>query len=121
MSTDGVRITASSPVLTVGDLERAVAYYREALGFELHWTWGDPSTRAGVGRDGFELQLAQEHGPPGPSTVYFTVTGVDAYYRECRERGARITAELDDRPFSMRDFRVEDVSGNRLGFGEPLS
>jgi uncharacterized glyoxalase superfamily protein PhnB len=111
------------PVLAVRDLREALTYYREALGFHVAWTWGTPPTRAGVTRDGIELQLVSDgvFGPPGPSYVYFHLTGVDQYYQECRKRGAEVASDLADRPFGMRDFRVVDPSGNRLGFGEPLA
>jgi hypothetical protein len=46
------------------------------------------------------------------------MTGVEEYYRACIERGALIQYGLVERPWGMRDFRVLDPSGNRLGFGE---
>ncbi len=108
-------------VLAAGDTPRALDSHRDVLGFEVTWSWGDPILRAGVARDGFELQLAgAQTGSPGPSFVYSHVTDVDGYDRMCRERGANIETELADRPFLLRDFRVLDPSGNRLGFGEPI-
>ena len=111
------------PVFSVRDLAEALAYYRDALGFRVAWTWGDPPSRAGVARDGVEIQLVADgvFGPPGASYVYCHMAGVDGYHRECRERGAEICEGLGDRPFGMRDFRVVDPSGNRLGFGEPAA
>ena len=82
-------VKAMSPVLRVNDLQVAADYYRDVLGFEVTWTWGDPSSRAGVARDGFEVQLAAEYGPAGPPVVYFQVAGVDAYYQRCLERGGQ--------------------------------
>ncbi len=66
-------LSAMSPVLAVNDLQVALDHYRDVLGFEVTWTWGDPASRAGVARDGFELQLAAQYGPPGTSVVYFQV------------------------------------------------
>ncbi|MEE9207347.1 MAG: glyoxalase superfamily protein [Gemmatimonadota bacterium] len=112
-------LSAMSPVLAVNDLQVALDHYRDVLGFEVTWTWGDPASRAGVARDGFELQLAAQYGPPGTSVVYFQVNRVDDYYQRCLHRGASIEHELADRPWLMRDFRVLDPSGNKLGFGQP--
>ena len=111
-----------SPVLAVRDLEADIAYYIERLGFAVSWRWGDPPVRAGVTRDGLELQLVSDgrFSPDGSSRVYFDLRGVEAYHATCVERGADIVMTLDDRPFGVRDFRVADGSGNILGFSEPL-
>jgi uncharacterized glyoxalase superfamily protein PhnB len=108
------------PVLAVDDLAKDLSYYVEQLGFTVSWKWEEPAVRAGVARDGLELQLVsdQRFAPACPSRVYFSVLGVDAYYAECLAGGATIELPLDDRPFGMRDFRVVDRSGNVLGFGE---
>lgn len=57
----------------------------------------------------------------GPSVACCIMTGVDAYYEACRARGATIAMDLADRAFGVRDVRVVDPSGNRIGFGEALS
>lgn len=113
------RVTRLFPVFTVLDLDEAVAYYRDKLGFVVSWTWGEPVSRAGVTLDDVEIQLegAGLGAPPGPSVVYCHMTDVDAYYEACRSRGATIAMEIGDRPWGMRDFRVIDPSGNRIGFG----
>ena len=54
--------------------------------------------------------------PPGPSVVYCHMSGVQEYYEACRRHGADVAVELGDRPFGLRDFRVLDPSGNRIGF-----
>jgi len=111
-------VTKVFPVFTVRDLEEALEFYRDKLGFAIAWTWGDPMLRAGVALDDVEIQL--EGGglgaPPGPSVVYCHMTGVESYYELCRGRGTAVAVELADRPWGMRDFRVEDPSGNRIGF-----
>jgi len=112
-----------SPVFLVRDLEEALAYYRDVLGFSLAWTWGEPVHRAGVvlGEVEIQLEAAGLGAPPGPSVVYCQVTGVDRYDEACRARGVQLVFELADRPWGMRDFRVVDPSGNIITFGEPLA
>jgi predicted enzyme related to lactoylglutathione lyase len=114
--------TSVHPVLAVHDLGREIAYYVETLGFTLSWEWGEPPVRAGVQRDGLELQLVADgrFAPAEPSYVYFQIRGVDSYFATCVERGAEIVMTLGDRPFGVRDFRIVDPSGNKLGFGEPI-
>jgi catechol 2,3-dioxygenase-like lactoylglutathione lyase family enzyme len=117
-----LEFTGMQPILAVGDISRNERYYVEQLGFAVTWRWGEPPVRVGVARDGFELQLVSDHrfAPSCPTRVYFLVRGVDSFYEECLARGAEIDLELGDRSFGMRDFRVEDLSGNVLGFGEAI-
>ena len=47
------RITGIAPQFLVDDLDRAIAYYRDRLGFELDFKY--ESFYAGVSRDGFAI------------------------------------------------------------------
>jgi len=51
------QITDLFPVFAVSDLDESLNFYKKKLGFSINWIWGEPSTRAGVGRDGIEIQL----------------------------------------------------------------
>jgi uncharacterized glyoxalase superfamily protein PhnB len=115
-------LTKVFPVFAVANLGEALEYYRDKLGFLVAWTWGDPVSRAGVTLDDVEIQLegAGLGAPSGSSVVYCHMTGVDEYYQACRARGATIAMDLGDRPWGMRDFRVRDPSGNRIGFASPM-
>jgi catechol 2,3-dioxygenase-like lactoylglutathione lyase family enzyme len=110
------------PVLTVDDLDEAIRYYENRLGFDLTWTWGDPPTVASVTRDDVELNLARrgDNGSHGAGAVYVRLTGVDEYHEECRRNLAIVVRPPADQPYGMRDFAVSDPSGNRLEFGEAL-
>jgi catechol 2,3-dioxygenase-like lactoylglutathione lyase family enzyme len=113
------RLEAITPRMPVQDIEEALSFYRDRLGFELGWKWGNPITHASVCRDSISLDLiAVPHGKQGTAMVYVRVTGVDAYYSELKGRNVP-SGNLDDRPYGMRDFEVIDPSGNRLAFGEP--
>jgi hypothetical protein len=85
---------------------------------------------ASVSRDGFAIHLKC-----APKTVadrthrqqhehldaYIGVVGAAALHDELRSRGARITRPLGARPWSCRDFYVEDADGYILCFSEPLA
>jgi len=109
------------PVFAVGDLDAAIAFYRDKLGFSVAWTWGSPATRAGVALDDIEIHLdsAGAGAPPGPSVVYCHMTGVESYHAACQARGVAFALDLGERPWGMVDFRVMDPDGNRVGFGSP--
>ena len=110
------------PIFPVDDLALELEYYQQKLGFEVSWLWGDPPSRAGVLRDGIELQLVSDPAqrPGRPGKVYCQVVGIEALFREYGDSQAKLTSDLGLRPWGMLDFRVEDLSGNQIGFGEAV-
>jgi uncharacterized glyoxalase superfamily protein PhnB len=119
------RVTAIAPQLLVDNLNTALAYYRDRLGFQVDFTY--ESFYASVSRDGVPIHLKC-----APKTVgdrahrkqhehldaYVAVTGVEALYEELQSRGARILKPLEERPWACRDFYVEDADGYILCFSE---
>ena len=81
---------------------------------------GDPPHLASVCRNRVEINLEQRGtaSAVGPSKVYFQMSGVDEYYRLVTRAGATVAVPLGDRPYGMRDFRLQDPAGNALSFGE---
>jgi catechol 2,3-dioxygenase-like lactoylglutathione lyase family enzyme len=119
------RITGLAPQLLVADLDQAVAYYRDRLGFTLDFAYDD--FYASVSRDGFAIHL--KHGPSRPDErawrkqeehldAYVAVTGIRALFEELRQRGAAVVKPLADRPWGCLDFYVEDPDGHLLCFSE---
>jgi len=120
------RLTGIAPQFLVDDLNTAIAYYRDKLGFDLDFCY--ESFYAGVSRDGFAIHLKG-----APKTVsdrthrkqnehldaYISVTGAATLHDELRSRGASITKSLEWRPWSCVDFYVEDPDGYILCFSEP--
>jgi catechol 2,3-dioxygenase-like lactoylglutathione lyase family enzyme len=110
------RVTRLSPVLAVSDLDAAVAFYRDQLGFSLAWIAG---TRAAVFLDDTEIQLDSPgaFASAGAAVIHCQMIGVDLYYAECRARGVAFALELAERQPGMIDFSVVDPDGNRISFG----
>jgi catechol 2,3-dioxygenase-like lactoylglutathione lyase family enzyme len=109
-----------TPRLPVSDVEDALAFYVDRLGFQLGWKWGTPITHANVCRDSISLDLiALPIARCGTGMVYVQLTGIDAYFSELRRRNVE-SSEVGDRDYGMRDFEVIDGWGNRLAFGEPI-
>ena len=109
-------------VFVVRDLEASLAYYRDALGFDLAFRWGEPTSYVGVrrGRVTIHLQIAsQTTRPLGGSQLSIFVGDADALHRELVQRGARILEPPASYPYGMRDFDVADLDGNLIVFGSP--
>jgi catechol 2,3-dioxygenase-like lactoylglutathione lyase family enzyme len=108
------------PGLAVGDILAAADFYTNKLGFWLAFTAGDPPSMAGVNLG--NVQMFLELGTPSPKgcSVYFVVADVDELYEFHRANGIEVVQTLDDRPYGLRDYRVRDLNGYELGFGQHL-
>jgi catechol 2,3-dioxygenase-like lactoylglutathione lyase family enzyme len=110
---------AVTPRLPVADVDKALAFYVDRLGFRLGRKWGNPITHGNVCRDSISLDLISfPEGRCGTAMAYIQLSGVDAYFSELKGRNLTVS-EPQDRPYGMRDFEVVDPDGNRLAFGEP--
>ena len=118
-------LTGIAPQFLVDDLDRAIAYYRDKLGFELDFVY--QSFYASVTRDGFAIHL--KHGPRLGADrehrkhnehldAYISVSGIRALFSELEMRGAQVIRPLEERPWSCLDFYVEDPDGYVLCFSE---
>ena len=119
------QIGGIAPQFLVDDLDRAIAFYRDRLGFVLDFTY--QSFYAGVSRDGFAIHLKQapklaadrahrkqnEH-----LDAYISVSGIRALFSELQMRGAEAIKPLEERPWACLDFYVEDPDGYILCFSE---
>jgi uncharacterized glyoxalase superfamily protein PhnB len=114
-----VKLNSVTPILQVTDLQRAIAFYRDALGLEKGWMVGEPPWLANVCRDEVEFHLYVVE-KPVPSHVYLNVNGVDACFERALGAGAQVLHALEDREYGMRDGRVADPDGNHIGIGEVI-
>lgn len=113
----GVKLKSISPIFQVADLERAIAFYRDTLGFDVAWQAGEPPTHAAVCRDDVEISL-EVAASPATAHAYLHVAGVDALFATAAAAGARIAVPLADRWYGLRDGRIADPDGNQLSIGE---
>ncbi|MBA3331296.1 MAG: VOC family protein [Actinobacteria bacterium] len=117
-------------MLLVADLRRAVAFYRDQLGFECQVS-GDPPNFATADRDVATILLAAADDPdrivPHWQIVdkmwsaYIRVDDVDAVYGEVQERGAEIDYTISDAPNGFRELGVQDPDGHDIAFGQRLA
>ena len=111
----------------VSDLEQALGFYRDQLGFELLADWRDEHSDDRMlfiaPRDAKETEIglyAPPQGDPriGASTgIVFTAKDIEATYREMKAQGVHFTRELTLLPYGNRpggDLEAEfvDPDGN---------
>src|ERR1043166_6227715 len=119
------RITGIAPQLLVDNLDRAIAYYCDQVGFAFDFKYQD--FYASVSRDGFAIHLKcaprlpteRDHRKQNEHLdAYISVSGVRALFTELQKRGARVTSPLQQQPWACTDFYVEDADGYVLCFSE---
>jgi catechol 2,3-dioxygenase-like lactoylglutathione lyase family enzyme len=119
------QLTGIAPQFLVDDLDRAVAYYRDKLGFELDFVY--ESFYASVTRDGFAIHL--KHSPKLAAErahrkqnehldAHISVSGIRGLFSELEMRGVQVIRPLEQRPWACLDFYVTDPDGYILCFSE---
>src|SRR5262245_886030 len=115
MADETPEILGTVPVVPVTDVQQAIAFYRDNLGFALAFEQGE---YAGIDRGAAHLHLdGVLDAAAGQVTVRLAVRGVDALYAEIEPRGVVNPAEpLNTKPWGARQFSVLDCCGNRITF-----
>lgn len=119
----GPQFCSSATLFVVRDVLASVAWYRDVLGFEIAFTYGEPVFYAGVERGDvlIHLQAASDTTRQcGQGAINIFVTKVDALYGDFKANGADLPMTPGDRPYGLRDFSLSDPDGNRLTFGEEI-
>jgi uncharacterized glyoxalase superfamily protein PhnB len=104
-----------TPQLPVKDLAKAQAWYRDVLGFDITWTWGEEFGAVCMGRT--EVFLRREEPPWTPTWCCVRVDDADALYAIYRERGANIVERPDSKPWGIREFSLRDPNGHYFRIG----
>ncbi len=116
------------PILDVRDIDSALDFYVERLGFEVDFRYeGDPKNYAGVRRDGVHLHMQwqdEEHfarGTAGRLRVRIIVSDPDTLFSEYNSAGVLADdAQLRDTNWGTREFGFRDPDGNGLIFYRDL-
>lgn len=114
-----LEIPGAVPELPVGDVDKAAAYYRDVLGFNVDWG-GEEGGIAGISREHCRIFLTngtfrQSHGNAAPALVWLNLSSkndVDALHEEWTRRGAKIVSAPESKPWGLHEFTVADLDGN---------
>ncbi len=132
-------IKVSTCFIPVDDHDKALAFYRDALGLEvrndvafegMRWVTVGSPTQPDV-----EIVLEPPVADPGASStdkeaaaellakgllrgVIFRTDDVDATFERVRAAGAEVLQEPMDMPYGVRDCAFRDPSGNMLRFSQ---
>lgn len=121
------KLLAVSAIFTVADVNAALAFYRDRLGFTVQWHDERPPGYAIVFRGACSLHLqpagrnALSQAALGKSTLYVWVDDVSAFFTELTALGCPIAVPLCETPYGTRELGVRDPDGNGLSFAENIS
>ncbi len=118
---------AISPTLAVRNVKQTIEFYKNSLGFKMGMTFpnADNPEYADLSKDGMVLMFipAENVGIGSEEklgigvNLYMNIDGdIDEYYNELKKRRVKITVEIKDEPYGIRDFTVEDIEGYKLTF-----
>ncbi len=132
-----MNLTLSTCFILVDDPDRALDFYRDALGLELRndvareqfrWITVGAGSQPGVG---IVLTNYLNGSPADNDTVagliakgalngvHFNTDDLDGAFEKLRAAGAEIVQEPTDQPWGTRDFAVRDPSGNLIRVDQP--
>ncbi|MEK9522267.1 VOC family protein [Streptomyces sp. NPDC087908] len=135
-------IKLSQCFIAVDDHDKALAFYRDALGLEVRNDVGFEGMRwVTVGSPAqpdveivLEPPLADPNASPADRQavaellakgmlrgVIFSTEDVDATFEQVRAAGGEVIQEPVDQPYGVRDCAFRDPAGNMLRFTQPRS
>ena len=116
-----------TPFLHVPDIDAAVTFFEDVLGFRAAFRMDD---YAYVEREGVAVRMLQNHGsdgaPPGNRrfAYYVDVRDVDALYAELKPKLDALPAGdvhgPADKPYKQRELLVVAPDGNLIAFGQAI-
>jgi predicted enzyme related to lactoylglutathione lyase len=128
-----MNISVKATFLEVDDHEAALAFYRDALGFEVRqdvamedarWLTVGPAGQpelgivlntVGVGRPAEDAQTLKALLAKGSlAGVVLETDDVDATFESVRATGAEVLQEPMDQPYGTRDCAFRDPAGNEI-------
>ncbi len=132
-----MNLTLSQCFVIVHDPDRALAFYRDALGLELRndvakgdfrWLTVGAASQPGVavvltnylnGSPADQDAVAALVAKGALNGVHFHSDDLDATFEQLRAAGAEIVQEPTDQPWGTRDLAVRDPSGNLVRIDQP--
>jgi catechol 2,3-dioxygenase-like lactoylglutathione lyase family enzyme len=112
------------PILGTRDIQRAIDFYTQQLGFMLAFgDKADPPNYVGLRRDAvvLHMQFQFEH-EMGTIRLRFLVENPDALFNEYRQRGVECTPNsVCDTPWGTREFALYDLDRNSFTFYRQLT
>ena len=112
-----MEVLSSRALLRPANLERSFQFYSQTLRLHVYREWGSGSTRGVVfflGGGFLKLSGSSEAPSSEKVSLWLQVRDVDAVRRELEDSGVDLIEPPVDKPWGLREMRVQDPDGVRL-------
>jgi catechol 2,3-dioxygenase-like lactoylglutathione lyase family enzyme len=109
-----------APTIPVADIQRALGFYCDVLGFTVSLTNGEPVTFAVIQQGGAQLHLEVQPGKAGSSHAHILVDDLNAVHQRLLRAGATIHQAPQAQEWGLRDIVIADPDGNTFEIAQPI-
>ena len=110
---------AAVPEIPVNEMNAALGYYQDKLGFTVDWGGADGGI-AGISKGACRIFLTDpdfrgHHGNVAPVMIWLNLDSeeeVDEMYLIWNDSGARIISPPESKPWKLHEFTASDLDGN---------
>jgi uncharacterized glyoxalase superfamily protein PhnB len=126
---ENLRLRMTTPSLTVKDLMKSVAFYRDVLGFlvEEEYEWEGKVSGVNLKAGAMTFLLSQDDFAKGHDRkkgegfrLYcITAQDIDKLAAQVEVNGGTLATPPTDQPWGMRDFSIVDPDGFKVSISSP--
>jgi predicted enzyme related to lactoylglutathione lyase len=112
-----MEVLSSRVLLRPSNFERSFRFYAQTLGLHIYREWRSGSTRGVVffiGGGFLELSGSSDVPSSEKVSLWLQVRDVDAVRRELEDSGVDIVEAPVDKPWGLREIRLQDPDGVEL-------
>ena len=112
-----MEVLSSRVLLLPADFEHSFRFYAEVLGLHVYREWGSGPTRGVVfflGGGFLELSGTSDVTSSEKMSLWLQVRDVDALGRELQDAGVEVLEAPTNKPWGLREMRVQDPDGVML-------
>src|SRR5215207_1051093 len=112
-----MEVLSSRVLLRPTNFERSFRFYKQTLGLHVYREWGSSSTRGVVfflGGGFLELSGSSATTSSEKVSLWLQVHDVDAVGEDLEDAGVDIVEAPVDKPWGLREMRIQDPDGVRL-------
>lgn len=114
-----LKFPAAVPEIPVTDMDQALDYYRNKLGFDVDWG-GAEGGIAGISNGDCRMFLTapefrQHHGNAPPVLIWLNLDSkqeVDELHELWNANGAKLISAPESKPWKLHEFTASDLEGN---------
>jgi catechol 2,3-dioxygenase-like lactoylglutathione lyase family enzyme len=110
-----------APSIYVHNMQRALEFYRDILGFSVVFTNGSPISFAVLKQDAAHIHLCVQPENAGSCHAHIMLSDLDSFYARLIAAGVAVRQPPKAQPWGLRDIVVADQDGNTFEFAEPNS